>query len=166
MSKTKYIPTSGIYPIGFKTAGIITNVKKQAVPDLSLVQSKLPCVASAVFTTNKFAAAPVILSKTILDRLDTVHSVVVNSGCANACTGEIGTRDALEMSKVVEKVSGLPGCLVMSTGVIGQHLNMGKITDGISKIVPILGDTHDHVPLLFIIVVIFSSWDNDYRYVS
>ena len=84
-----------------------------------------------MFTTNKFQAAPVITCRQLLARHSSaIHGVVVNSGCANACTGEKGLQDAQRMMAMAAEV-GVPNCLVMSTGVIGPFLDMQRIGDGL-----------------------------------
>ena len=87
---TKWIPSSGTYPTGFAVNGIETGVKKSG-KDLTLVTSAVPCTTSAVFTKNSFCAAPVQLSK-IITQISSqsgqgLYAIVINSGCANACTG-------------------------------------------------------------------------------
>jgi len=116
--------------------------------------------AAAVFTTNKFRAAPVLVSQRILAQdSSSVSAVVINSGCANACTGEKGEQDA-EATIAKARDLGLGRALVMSTGVIGPFLDMGKIfqglTDSASKLSPSGWEnvskaimTTDTVPKLF-----------------
>lgn len=126
-AKQKYIPSSGTYPKGFSVSGTHVGVKASNTkfPDLALISSETPCSAAAVFTTNKFQAAPVQVSRNILkDRQGQgIQSVVINSGCANAVTGKGGLEDAVSMGQTVDKCNGLnqPSTLVMSTGVIGQR---------------------------------------------
>lgn len=126
-AKQKYIPSSGTYPKGFSVSGTHVGVKASNTkfPDLALISSETPCSAAAVFTTNKFQAAPVQVSRDILkNRLGQgIQSVVINSGCANAVTGKGGLEDAVSMGKTVDECNGLnePSTLVMSTGVIGQR---------------------------------------------
>lgn len=126
-SKRKYVPESGTYPKGFRVQGTHVGVKSSNTrfPDLALITSENPCNAAAVFTTNKFQAAPVQVSKAVLDkrRGEGIQSVVINSGCANAVTGKGGLEDAWRMSAKVDECAGLaePSTLVMSTGVIGQR---------------------------------------------
>jgi glutamate N-acetyltransferase/amino-acid N-acetyltransferase len=78
-----------------------------------------------MFTTNKFQAAPVQVSKAVLDKRkgQGIQSVVINSGCANAVTGKGGLEDAWSMGRKVDECNGLsdPSTIVMSTGVIGQR---------------------------------------------
>jgi glutamate N-acetyltransferase / amino-acid N-acetyltransferase len=128
-AKLHLIPKSGTYPKGFLAGGVYSGVKKQ-YNDIAVVFSpEHKCNAAAVFTKNKFCAAPVQISKQILKTTNgsDVFGVVINSGCANACTGEQGIKDATEMSKYL---SSKPS-IVMSTGVIGQKLQMHKISLGL-----------------------------------
>ncbi|KAH1493919.1 hypothetical protein KXV92_002751 [Aspergillus fumigatus] len=126
-SKQKYIPSSGSYPKGFLVSGTHVGVKASNTkfPDLALISSETPCSAAAVFTTNKFQAAPVQVSKKTLESRQGqgIRSVVINSGCANAVTGKGGLEDAVNMGKKVDECNGLsePSTIVMSTGVIGQR---------------------------------------------
>lgn len=126
-SKRKFIPSSGSYPKGFLVSGTHVGVKASNTkfPDLALISSETPCSAAAVFTTNKFQAAPVQVSRDILKTRQGhgIRSVVINSGCANAVTGKGGLEDAVAMGKKVDECNGLnePSTLVMSTGVIGQR---------------------------------------------
>lgn len=128
-SKQKYIPSSGTYPKGFQVAAAHVGVKESNTrfPDLALISSETPCSAAAVFTTNKFQAAPVQVTKRMLQsRKGTgVRSVVINSGCANAVTGKQGFEDAQNMGDKVDECNGVSAdvgsTVVMSTGVIGQQ---------------------------------------------
>ena len=126
-SKQKFIPTSGTYPKGFSVSGTHVGVKASNTkfPDLALISSETPCSAAAVFTTNKFQAAPVQVSRDIIQSRQGqgIRSVVINTGSANAVTGKGGLEDATSMGKTVDELNGLnePSTLVMSTGVIGQR---------------------------------------------
>ncbi|CAJ0906972.1 1079_t:CDS:2 [Entrophospora sp. SA101] len=146
-NKKHLIPTSGTYPKGFKATGLHCGIKKNGNKDLALITSDKPCTASAVFTTNIFKAAPVLLSREIIDKKsgENIHSLVVNSGCANAVTGTKGFENAKIMSDEVSKLTGKPSStLVMSTGVIGQNLPIDKITKGIHQIYQqATTETHD-----------------------
>src|SRR5450432_4205321 len=91
------IPGGVATPRGFRAAGISAGIKANGHPDLMLLVSDTPAQAAAVFTTNK--AAAVIVSKEHLARSGgTARAVIVNSGCANACTGDVGLRDARDMA--------------------------------------------------------------------
>ncbi len=114
---------------GFRAAGVSCGLKPGSQLDLALVAADVPCVPAAVFTTNQVQAAPVIYDRRVMGNGAMVQGVVINSGCANACTGTRGLCDAAEMAGLVEAEAGLPAgsVLVMSTGVIGQHLPMDKL---------------------------------------
>lgn len=151
--KLKYIPKSGIYPKGFKVGSIATNVKKNGLPDLALIYSSKPCNAAGVFTTNKFKAAPVLIDNENLKlkKNENFNSIIINSGCANAVTGEGGLNDAKEIINYVDKILNNPissnkisNTLTMSTGVIGQRLQMDKIKNGIDNITKNIGSDHEH----------------------
>lgn len=148
-SKRKFIPSSGSYPKGFLVSGTHVGVKASNTkfPDLALISSETPCSAAAVFTTNKFQAAPVQVSRDILKTRQGhgIRSVVINSGCANAVTGKGGLEDAVAMGKKVDECNGLnePSTLVMSTGVIGQRLPISKILNNIPAAHTNLSSTHD-----------------------
>ncbi len=135
-AKQKYVPTSGTYPLGFLASGTHVGVKPstpKSIPDLALITSTRPSSAAAVFTKNKFQAAPVTVSREVLRRRkgDGIRGIVVNSGCANAVTGRGGVEDAERMVGDVDRLLGkgdeagagqeLARALVMSTGVIGQR---------------------------------------------
>jgi glutamate N-acetyltransferase/amino-acid N-acetyltransferase len=144
--KQSFIPTSGTYPAGFNATGIHCGVKKKAeVKDLALVLSDRPCSAAAVFTTNAFQAAPVLVSREILQKKngENVFGVVTNSGCANAVTGTSGLENAKRMHKAVDALTGVEqSALVMSTGVIGQQLPIEKIEKGVVTAHQSLGNNH------------------------
>ena len=121
---------------GFRAAGVHCGLKAEGALDLALVVSEVPCRAAAVFTTNRVQAAPVLWDREVIAiNPEGVQAVLINSGCANACTGEQGLEDARQTAKQVALAvgTGPHGVLVMSTGVIGQRLDMEKIGAGISK---------------------------------
>jgi glutamate N-acetyltransferase/amino-acid N-acetyltransferase len=130
-AKRKYVPTSGTYPQGFLVSGTYVGVKatNKSTPDLAFLVSETPCAAAAVFTKNKFQAAPVTVSRDMLKRRSNtgVRGVIVNSGCANAVTGKGGLEDAEKMGAEADRCfeptsDGKGGSsIVMSTGVIGQR---------------------------------------------
>jgi len=125
-------------PEGFFAGAIYAGISKKAKdkPDLGILFSEAPCVATAVFTTNRLKAAPVVLSQQRLKQ-GRAGAVVVNSGCANAFTGDRGLRNAAEMAKLTaEGIGILPeDVLVASTGVIGAPLPMKRITSGIEQVI-------------------------------
>jgi glutamate N-acetyltransferase/amino-acid N-acetyltransferase len=120
-------------PQGFRAAGVSAGIKAKGL-DLALIVSDPPAVAAAVFTTNLAQAAPVLVSRDHLARTaGRARAIVVNSGCANACTGEDGMRVAQGMAAAT---AALVGCavdevLVASTGVIGVALSLERVRDGL-----------------------------------
>lgn len=149
-AKLRYVPTSGTYPKGFLVSATYVGVKPKNThsPDLALISSKLPCSAAAVFTQNKFQAAPVTVSKGILEkcRHQGMRSIIINSGCANAVTGKGGLEDAISMVKAVDGLqpnSSDNSSLVLSTGVIGQRLPIQKILDAVPKAISNLDSPHE-----------------------
>lgn len=150
-AKRKYVPTSGTYPKGFLVSGTHVGVKPSNTrfPDLALIASEKPCSGAAVFTKNKFQAAPVTVSRDVLRSRngDGIRAIVVNSGCANAVTGEGGLKDAQSMASTVDACfpispSTSSSTLVMSTGVIGQRLPIQRILSKIPTAYSSLSATH------------------------
>jgi len=129
----KEIPRGITAPKGFKAGGVHCGIKKNK-PDLALIYSDVPGVAYAMFTSNKVKAAPVRVSmKKIRNRC--AQAIIVNSGIANACTGERGIKDAQEMSKLAAQELKIreEDVLTASTGHIGELLPMSKIEEGIKQ---------------------------------
>jgi len=118
---------------GFQAAGVACGLKADRALDLALVSAELPCSAAALFTTNRVRAAPVVYDQALIDAGRPIQAVVINSGCANACTGQQGLDDAHRTAEMVAEALGcLPDSVfVMSTGVIGQPLPMDKIAVGV-----------------------------------
>jgi glutamate N-acetyltransferase/amino-acid N-acetyltransferase len=121
-------------PQGFQAAGIHCGIKK-AKKDLALLFSNAPAHAAAVFTTSKVQAAPIFVNKFQRKRSPRCRAIIVNSGNANACTGERGLNDAWAMVNATAHALNIPEeeVLVSSTGVIGQYLPMTKIEFGIPE---------------------------------
>lgn len=119
-------------PKGYLAAGVKAGIKKSGKEDVALIVSEVPAAAAAVFTQNKMASAPVVISRESLAK-GTLRAVVVNSGCANACTGEQGLADARSMVAATANLLGIgtDEVLVSSTGVIGVTLPMRKVLQGI-----------------------------------
>ncbi len=140
MTKFNKINGAIIAPQGFEAAGIRTGVKRRR-KDLAIIYTKKPAVAAGVYTTNVVKAAPLLVTKDIVEKATPVNAVIINSGNANACTGAQGLTNAWEMVEKTQKVLNLPArsVLVASTGVIGVQLQMDKILDGIEEIVTQLG---------------------------
>ena len=120
-------------PLGFRAAGVHCGIKREK-PDLALLVSDAPASAAGVFTTNQVKAAPVRYTQRAIAE-GHARAVVVNSGNANACTGEPGLADAAEMAELTAKELGvdLEQVLVASTGVIGVPLPMDALRAGIPR---------------------------------
>lgn len=123
-------------PKGFQAGATGAGIKKQDILDLALLFSDASCVAAGLFTTNRIKAAPVVFCQRQL-RGGKASAIVVNSGCANAGTGEEGLADAEEMAELTARALGISSeeVLVASTGVIGQRLPMAQLRAGIRQMV-------------------------------
>lgn len=128
---------------GFQAAGIYAGIKKNNKSDMAMVYSEVPCIAAGTFTTNLVKAAPVKWDQKVVQESDSVQAIVVNSGVANACTGEEGYQCCMDMAKRAGEVLSIPqdSVLVASTGVIGKQLPMDIILNGIEKLKGALGDS-------------------------
>ena len=135
------IPGGITAPAGFRAAGAACGIKSSGL-DLALLTSTPPARAAGIFTTNLAVAAPVTVTREHLRRSDgTAAAVVVNSGCANACTGARGLTDARDMAVTTADLVGCPveQVLVSSTGVIGAYLDRDKLRQGIRLAAETLG---------------------------
>lgn len=121
---------------GFMANGLNAGIKNNVKKDMALVYSEKPCVAAGVFTTNKVKAAPVKWDYNVVHNSPYAQAVVINSGVANACTGEEGYGYCMDMAETVGNEMQLPkdAVLVASTGVIGRQLPMDIIKEGIKKL--------------------------------
>src|SRR5438128_2850778 len=118
---------------GYRYAGVACGLRPEPDRlDLALVVSDCPAAAAGVFTQNRVVAAPVRVCRERLPRGDAC-GVVINSGIANACTGQRGLEDARRMTAVAAETLGCrpEQMLVCSTGVIGRHLPMPAVERGI-----------------------------------
>jgi glutamate N-acetyltransferase/amino-acid N-acetyltransferase len=122
-------------PLGFRAAGIYCGIRK-VKKDIAMIVSDVPATVAGVFTLNKTQAAPVLVDKLQLKNSPVCSALVVNSGNANACTGERGMNDAWEMVKTTARVLNIPEAHVMvsSTGVIGQYMPMDKVVPAIAEL--------------------------------
>lgn len=132
---------------GFLTSAVAAGIRYVDRLDLGLIYSEKPAVTAGVFTTNQVKAAPVVLDR---ERLKQGHAqaILVNSGCANACTGKEGTAAALRTSELLSEALGIPDEMIQlsSTGVIGEQLNVKAFEDNIRQLVDNLGpDNFDDV---------------------
>lgn len=143
MSKIKIVNGGVCSAKGFRAAGVAAEIKYKGRNDVALVVADEPCAAAAVFTTNKVAAAPVLYDREIVKR-GRVQAILANSGCANACTGEDGYRDAKVSALATAGELGISPdhVLVASTGVIGRRLPMDRLLGGMKKAVMSLGRTN------------------------
>lgn len=155
MPKTfKTIPGSVTAPKGFLASGVYCDIKrigtgkgsnKGRKRDLALILSEVPATVAGMFTTNQVCAAPV---KVCIERVKkgVAHAIVVNSGNANACTGEQGLRDARQMTSLVAKQFSIPEAhvLVGSTGRIGIVMPMENVKSGILEAIALLGHGPEH----------------------
>lgn len=141
----KIVEDGGITtPKGFSTTSFFAGVRKKK-NDMAIIYSEVPANAVGVFTKNTVKAAPVIYDQKIIEKSTNVQAIVVNSGNANACTGERGMEDARLMADVTEKCLGLKEgeVLVSSTGVIGVELPIDKIINGIENNYNTLGTSKE-----------------------
>ena len=126
-------------PKGFLAAGIAAGIKKSG-KDMAMIFSEVPCRTAGTFTSNLVKAAPVIWDMRIVREMKTAQACVMNSGVANACTGEEGYLYCSRTADAAAKALGIRPEMVLtaSTGVIGRQLPMEKIEEGIRKMVPML----------------------------
>lgn len=118
---------------GFEAAAAAAEIKYKGRTDMALVYSTVPCVAAGTFTTNVVKAAPVKWDQEIVYHGTQAQAVVINSGIANACTGEEGYGYCKQTAEAASKILGVPedSVLVASTGVIGMQLPIDRIVNGI-----------------------------------
>jgi glutamate N-acetyltransferase/amino-acid N-acetyltransferase len=122
-------------PKGFQAGGLHCGLKRKR-PDLGWIYSEVPAAAAGVYTTNLFQAAPLAVTQESIAVENKLQGILVNSGNANACTGEQGLQDAYEMRKLFSALMDIQEhyAAVVSTGVIGEHLPMQKLKAGIAAI--------------------------------
>ena len=135
------IPGGGVTSArGFRACGVHAGFRKNPTRlDMALVVADSPCACAGVFTQNVFCAAPVRLCREYLSRSEgsesygTVRAMVVNSGNANAATGELGLTAAREATQLVADALGCPAdeVLIASTGVIGIYLSLEPFETGL-----------------------------------
>lgn len=134
-----------LIPRGFKFAGVHAGIKRNpAKEDVTLIVADEPAVAAGVYTQNLVYAAPVALDRARTPA-ENIRCIVVNSGNANACTGERGLNDAHEMARLAAATCGAQPeqALVMSTGIIGEFLPMEKIASGVQAAAAKLGSDEE-----------------------
>ncbi len=145
MSNLKIVKGGVVSAKGFKAAGVPAKIKYEGRNDVALIVADEPAVAAAMFTTNKVAAAPVLYDREIV-KGGKVQAILANSGCANACTGEEGLKDAKLSALVTAGELGIDPkhVLVASTGVIGRRLPVDRLLEGMKSAAKALGSTYEH----------------------
>ncbi len=128
---------------GFSTSAVAAGIRYSDRLDLGLIYSDVPAVTAGVFTTNQVKAAPVLIDKERLMQ-GRAQAILVNSGSANACTGEQGMKAALTTSKLLSTHLKIDDNMVLlsSTGVIGEQLDVGAFRSAMDKLVQGLGEDH------------------------
>ncbi len=138
----KFANEAGVtFPQGFKAAGVKAGIKKSGNLDVAVIYTEKEAVVAGTFTQNAVAAAPVYASKAVV-KTGTAHAIVANAGCANACTGEQGAKDAKKMQEIAATALGCDplDVLVASTGVIGVNLPMDKMEKGVKEAIKNLSE--------------------------
>jgi len=132
-------------PGGFEFTGIACGIKPSGKLDLAVISSQTPCVAAGVYTQNIVRAASIEWNQR-LTPTDGFKAIVINSGNANACTGQRGIDDNQTIASIAAKHLDADEnqVLVLSTGVIGQHLPMQETTNGIAQAISEQGGSEDH----------------------
>ncbi|WLR53862.1 bifunctional ornithine acetyltransferase/N-acetylglutamate synthase [Mesobacillus subterraneus] len=133
----KSVPDGSILtPKGFQCGGVHAGLRYTKL-DLGMIVSEIPASCAAVYTTSHFQAAPLVVTQQSIAKENVLRAIVVNSACANACTGEQGYQDALKMRSLAAAKMGIPEhqVAVASTGVIGEFMQMEKIESGIENLV-------------------------------
>ncbi len=130
---------------GFKAACCEANIKYKNRTDMAMVYSEQPCECAGTFTTNVVKAACVQWDQKIVYSGEPMQAVVVNSGIANACTGQEGFDACEATAKAVEKELGVPfaNVAVASTGVIGMQLPVEKLVNGVAAMSKTLDDSQE-----------------------
>lgn len=124
-------------PQGFKAAGVHAGLR-YSKKDIGVILSDYPAACAAVYTQSVVQAAPLDVTRESIAAEQKLQGIIVNSACANACTGAQGLKDAYEMRNYAAKQFGLPDhyFAVASTGVIGEYMEMDKIKKGITMLAP------------------------------
>ncbi len=130
---------------GFMAAGTEAGIKYENRKDMAMIYSKEPCVSAGTFTSNVVKAACVQWDKKLVESEHAAHVVVINSGIANACTGEQGFAMCAATADAVMKCMGVAqtSVLVASTGVIGMQLPTDKVTRGVGLLKERLSNTRE-----------------------
>ena len=134
--------------IGFSAAGVAAGIKPDAL-DIAVIVADAPSPTAGVFTRNQAAAAPVVLDRESLGHSALKRGIVINSGCANAATGDQGIANGLAMAETLaDQIGCEPGdVLVSSTGTIGPQLPMDLVLPGIKFAASQLSPTEESAAL-------------------
>lgn len=140
--KIETVPGGVCAAKGFRAAGVPAAIKYEGRPDVALIAADAPCAAAALFTTNAVAAAPVVYDRAVL-KGGRLQAILANSGCANACTGAGGLKDAETSARDTARTLGIDPSLVAvaSTGVIGRRLPMARLRAGLKAAAAALAAT-------------------------
>ncbi len=132
-------------PAGFKAASTAAGIKYQGRTDMAMVYSEVPCECAGTFTSNIVKAACVMWDKEIVESGRKMQAVVVNSGIANACTGQEGFDACRKTAEAVNEALGVSAdtVAVASTGVIGMQLPVEKLAAGVKAIAPVLDSSKE-----------------------
>lgn len=123
-------------PKGFAASSYAAGIKYKDREDMALIYSQQPCTVAGVFTSNVVKAAPVVWDRQVVEKADCVRAVIINSGIANACTGEEGMKICRATAEAAaEAIGGSPeNILVASTGVIGMQIPTDRIVHGTGEL--------------------------------
>lgn len=133
-------------PKGFKAAGTRAGIKAgKTNKDMAMIYSEVPAATAGTFTRNVVKAAPVLWDKKVVEEEKIAQAVIVNSGVANACTGDEGYQDAKKMAELTAQALNVNEnqVLVASTGVIGFTLPMDVIATGIDKLKDMISESRE-----------------------
>lgn len=130
---------------GFQAAAVEAGIKYKERKDMAMIYSQVPCRVAGTFTTNVVKAACVLWDKEIVESAPYSQAVVINSGIANACTGEQGFSYCRRTAQAMAQALEIPenACLVASTGVIGMQLPIEKIEAGVKALSKELKDSKE-----------------------
>ena len=145
-------------PLGFSADGLHAGFKKRKL-DFGWIVSEVPASVAGVYTTNKVIAAPLIVTRNSIKKVQKMKAIVVNSGVANSCTGVQGMEDAYTMQKwTAEKLGVEPDLVgIASTGVIGDLLPMDTLKTGLSKLV-VNGNFSTGIAVSYILDVLYADY--------
>ncbi len=133
-------------PKGYKAAGTRAGIKAaRTTDDMAMLYSEIPAAVAGTFTKNLVKAAPVVYDMSIVDNEKIAQAVVVNTGIANACTGDVGYKNTQRTAKVAAEALSIDEDLVLigSTGVIGFQLPMDIIEAGVKDLAGKLSDSRE-----------------------